>query len=124
MDSKETLKKFWKNKKVFITGHTGFKGSWLALLLSEIGAEVTGFSLPPLTNPSHFDLINLRDKINESTQTNCGKDMLNLRHSDIKHFKSKFALCAMNIASSRFSKRELHAVGNRLALRTISFEIP
>ena len=60
----DDLARYFSGKKVFITGHTGFKGSWLALLLSEIGAEVTGFSLPPLTNPSHFDLINLPSKIN------------------------------------------------------------
>ena len=59
----DDLARYFSGKKVFITGHTGFKGSWLALLLSEM-AEVTGFSLPPLTNPSHFDLINLPSKIN------------------------------------------------------------
>ncbi|MBD3345367.1 MAG: CDP-glucose 4,6-dehydratase, partial [Chitinivibrionales bacterium] len=38
-------KKFWHNKKVFLTGHTGFKGSWLSLWLSTLGAKVTGYSL-------------------------------------------------------------------------------
>ena len=37
---------FWKDKKVFITGHTGFKGGWLSLWLSRLGAKVTGYSLP------------------------------------------------------------------------------
>ncbi len=41
------LNKFFKNKKVFLTGHTGFKGAWLALMLKELGANVCGFSLPP-----------------------------------------------------------------------------
>tara|TARA_B110000008_G_C16938418_1_gene551503 strand:+ start:553 stop:1641 length:1089 start_codon:yes stop_codon:yes gene_type:complete len=45
---------FWINKKVFITGHTGFKGSWLTLWLQHIGAEVTGYALPPPTQPSLF----------------------------------------------------------------------
>lgn len=40
-------KEFWKNRKVLITGHTGFKGSWLTILLKNLGAEVSGFSLPP-----------------------------------------------------------------------------
>ncbi len=45
---------FWKGKAVFITGHTGFKGSWLSLWLQSMGARVTGFSLPPPTDPSLF----------------------------------------------------------------------
>src|SRR5690348_12124281 len=47
---------FWRNKKVLLTGHTGFKGSWLSLWLQSLGAEVTGFSLPPPTNPSLYIL--------------------------------------------------------------------
>ena len=49
-------KKFWNKKKVFITGHTGFKGSWLCIFLNYLGAEVTGYSLEPNTNPSLFKL--------------------------------------------------------------------
>ena len=45
---------FWKGKRVFLTGHTGFKGSWLSLWLQQMGAEVKGFSLTPPTNPSLF----------------------------------------------------------------------
>ncbi len=37
---------FWKNKKVFITGHTGFKGAWLCLWLKFLGANILGYSLP------------------------------------------------------------------------------
>ncbi|MDK2820422.1 MAG: CDP-glucose 4,6-dehydratase [Clostridia bacterium] len=47
---------FWKNKRVFITGHTGFKGSWLCLWLNLLGAEVTGYALNPPTEPSLFRL--------------------------------------------------------------------
>jgi len=47
---------FWQGKKVFLTGHTGFKGSWLCLWLSSLGAEVTGYALEPPTNPSLFEL--------------------------------------------------------------------
>jgi CDP-glucose 4,6-dehydratase len=49
----------YHNKRVLITGHTGFKGSWLALWLSTMGANVTGYSLRPPTEPNHFDLLEL-----------------------------------------------------------------
>lgn len=45
---------FWRGKKVFLTGHTGFKGSWLSLWLQSMGAEISGFSLAPPTNPNLF----------------------------------------------------------------------
>ena len=48
--------KIYNKKKVFITGHTGFKGSWLSKFLLSIGTEVYGYSLPPNTDPNHFDL--------------------------------------------------------------------
>ena len=47
---------FWQGKRVFLTGHTGFKGSWLALWLSALGAKVTGYALPPATTPNLFAL--------------------------------------------------------------------
>ena len=47
---------FWKGKKVFVTGHTGFKGSWLCLWLQQLGAEVTGYALHPPTTPSLFEV--------------------------------------------------------------------
>lgn len=47
---------FWHGRKVFLTGHTGFKGSWLSLWLKRLGAEVTGYALPPSTVPSLFVL--------------------------------------------------------------------
>lgn len=50
---------FWKDKRVFITGHTGFKGSWLSIWLTEMGAIVKGYSLKPSTNPNLFDVTNI-----------------------------------------------------------------
>lgn len=47
---------FWRGKKVFLTGHTGFKGSWLSLWLQQLGAELTGYALVPPTNPSLFEV--------------------------------------------------------------------
>jgi CDP-glucose 4,6-dehydratase len=46
---------FWRGKRVFLTGHTGFKGSWLSLWLQQMGAQVTGFALAPSTEPSLFE---------------------------------------------------------------------
>ena len=48
--------KFWKDKRVLITGHTGFKGSWLSLWLQSKGADIIGYSLSPPTNPSLFEV--------------------------------------------------------------------
>lgn len=57
--------KFFKNKKVIVTGHTGFKGSWLALWLYSIGADVLGLSKNIPTNPSHFKTLKLEKKLNQ-----------------------------------------------------------
>lgn len=56
----------YKNKKIFLTGHTGFKGSWLALWLTQLGAEVCGYSLEPNTNPSMFNELDIGQKITKS----------------------------------------------------------
>lgn len=50
---------FWRGKRVFLTGHTGFKGSWASLLLQQLGADVTGYSLPAPTEPALFDVANV-----------------------------------------------------------------
>lgn len=60
------MKDFWKNKRVFITGHTGFKGSWLCLWLELLGAKVTGYALKPPTEPSLFDLCRIDQLINNN----------------------------------------------------------
>ena len=58
-----TDKEFWRNRKVFITGHTGFKGAWLCLWLHALGAEVTGYALDPPTKPSLYELLKLDSKV-------------------------------------------------------------
>ena len=54
---------FWKNKKVFVTGHTGFKGSWTSLWLQSMGAIVKGYAYAPNTKPDLFTLANVADNI-------------------------------------------------------------
>ena len=59
-------KKFWKGKKVIITGHTGFTGAWLTMNLNFFGAEVYGISLKPNTKPSLFEILKLKKKIKKN----------------------------------------------------------
>ena len=56
--------KFFEGKKVLVTGHTGFKGTWLCKMLINAGAEVTGYSLNPPTTPSVFEIIELEKSMN------------------------------------------------------------
>jgi CDP-glucose 4,6-dehydratase len=56
MEGVGMTRSFWKGKRVLVTGHTGFKGSWLCLWLQDLGAKVSGYALPPPTNPSLFEL--------------------------------------------------------------------
>lgn len=56
-------REFWHGKSVFVTGHTGFKGGWLATWLIDMGANVHGFALPPETEPSFFDACGLEGQI-------------------------------------------------------------
>ncbi len=55
----KTLAGTYQGRRVLVTGHTGFKGSWLALWLQDLGAEVTGVALPPGSQPNHWDLLEL-----------------------------------------------------------------
>lgn len=59
---------FWRGKRVLLTGHTGFKGSWLALWLARMGAEVTGLALAPATQPNLFTLARVADGLHASHQ--------------------------------------------------------
>lgn len=58
---------FWKDRAVFVTGHTGFKGGWLCLWLTSLGAKVHGYSLAPPTTPSFFEETKLRGLLQRST---------------------------------------------------------
>ena len=61
MESLVVTPYFWKGKRVFVTGHTGFKGGWLCIWLKQLGAEVTGYSLEPTSKPSLFDITKVGD---------------------------------------------------------------
>ena len=54
---------FYKGKRIFLTGHTGFKGSWMCRILANAGAVVTGYSLEAPTEPSLFQIANIEDDI-------------------------------------------------------------
>jgi len=60
---KMVIREFYKNKRILITGDTGFKGSWLALWLNSLGAKVYGYALPAVKENSHFNLLNLSKNI-------------------------------------------------------------
>ena len=80
-------KNFWKNKKVFVTGHTGFKGSWLCIFLNSLGSKVTGYSLKPKSNPNLYKLSNVKKVIEKSIIS----DVRNYKklHKSIKESKAE-----------------------------------
>jgi CDP-glucose 4,6-dehydratase len=60
-----TFKETYNDKTVLVTGHTGFKGGWLSLWLKQLGANVIGYSIPPTTKPSFYNIVKLSDIINK-----------------------------------------------------------
>ena len=60
-------REFWKGRRVFVTGHTGFKGAWLCLLLERLGAKVAGYALPPPTEPSLYALADAGAQVQSTT---------------------------------------------------------
>ncbi len=74
---------FWKNKKVLITGHTGFKGSWLSIWLNKLGADVVGYSLDPYSDLDNFNLSNIGNKITDIRGDI--RDLDNVRKVFVKH---------------------------------------
>ncbi|MBT3586376.1 MAG: CDP-glucose 4,6-dehydratase [Halobacteriovoraceae bacterium] len=71
------FRNIYQNKKVVITGHTGFKGSWLCAWLTELGAEVYGYSIDIPTVPSHFEALGLANKINHNLGDVRDREQLN-----------------------------------------------
>ena len=79
-------KNFWKGKRVFVTGHTGFKGSWLCIFLNYLGAEVTGYSLKPKLKENLYDLAKIKRFIKKSIIA----DILDYKrlHKELKNSKA------------------------------------
>ena len=69
---------FFKGKKVLVTGHTGFKGTWMCRTLIGAGAEVTGYSLEPPTDPNLFAMAEIEDKMNSVIWTSSLKYFVSL----------------------------------------------
>ena len=79
MESLNNLKKFYRNKKIFITGHTGFKGTWLSIVLNYLNAKIYGYSLAPKKN-SLFKITKVKNKFSSNTYADI---------TDIKNLKKK-----------------------------------
>lgn len=75
---------FWKDRRVFLTGHTGFKGSWLSMWLDALGADVTGYALAPPTQPSLYEQANVAGAVRLSACADI---------RDFRRFKSAIAEC-------------------------------
>jgi len=97
------FREIYENRKVLITGHTGFKGSWLSLWLTELGAKVIGYSLEPPTKPNLFKSINLKDKI-----THIIGDIRDEEHliSVFEKYRPEFVFHLAAQSLVRFSYRE------------------
>lgn len=69
---------FWKGKRVFLTGHTGFKGGWLSLWFASMDAKVTGYALSPNTNPNFFEVVGVQSFLDQSHIADI-RDLANLK---------------------------------------------
>jgi len=67
LENLELSSSFWSNKRVLVTGHTGFKGGWLSIWLQRLGANVAGYALPAATEPSLFGLANVAEGLRSET---------------------------------------------------------
>ena len=77
------MREFYKNKKILITGSSGFVGSWLAISLQQMGAAIYGIGLEPDTSPSIFKLLNLEEKIKQKYIDICDYKKLSLTINEI-----------------------------------------
>ena len=90
----KNLINFWRNKKVFITGHTGFKGAWLCIFLNLLGAKITGYSLKPKNSPNLYNLAGIKSFIKKSVIA----DIRNFNHLN-KEIKASKATIVFHLAA-------------------------
>ena len=117
------LKRFWKNKKVFLTGHTGFKGSWFSIFLNLIGAKVIGYSLRP-EKKSLFQLAGIK-KLTENSIFGDIRNFSKLKKS-IKKFNPDFIvhMAAQALVKTSYAKTkytyEVNAIGTLNILEVLN----
>ena len=101
---------FWKKKSVFITGHTGFKGSWLSIWLSSLGAQVSGYSLAPNTNPNLYNTF----KLDEIVSNNYIADIRNIESlkKAILNFPENQLDLIFNSGNNKQNKKNLEILDN------------
>ena len=118
MEINNNISAFYKGKSVFITGHTGFKGSWLAYWLTEMGANVIGFALPAIADDDHFNLINLRNRV-----THIEGDILNeeLLKSSIRKYQPEIVFHLAAQALVRLSYQEPKLTFNTNITGSVNF---
>jgi|GEM_PF-3420595 len=96
---------FWNGKKVFLTGHTGFKGSWLSLWLHSMGAQVKGYALAPPTKPALFEVATVAKYV--ETEIGDIRDLDQLTRSMKEFFQSFSALRSENHLTTLYYRAKI-----------------
>ena len=92
----ENIYEFYKGKRVFLTGHTGFKGSWMCKMLANAGAIVTGYSLEAPTEPSLFKIANIEGDVHSVIGDIRDSRRLSMKHNLRLYFTLQLNLsCAI-----------------------------
>ena len=112
-------KKFWKNKKVFITGHTGFKGGWISVILHQLGCEISGYSLNPYGKNNFFNSTQLKKCLKYDFRKNLTN--LNDLKKSIKKSKAEiiFHLAAQSSVIESFKNSENTILSNVLGTANV-----